>query len=90
MAMAHFTHAFSVSGFAALIIALVIWSLIWKGIALWLSARNSQKGWYIAMLILNTLGILEIIYLLFFRRDKRPETKSMFEQAGPSSNDTVA
>lgn len=46
---------------------LVIWSIIWKGIALWYSARNSQKAWYVAMLIVNTAGILEIIYLLFFR-----------------------
>jgi methionyl-tRNA synthetase len=46
---------------------LIAWSLIWKGIALWHSARNNQTVWYVAMLILNTVGILEIVYLLFFR-----------------------
>jgi methionyl-tRNA synthetase len=45
---------------------LIAWSLIWKGIALWHSARNNQMVWYVAMLILNTVGILEIVYLLFF------------------------
>lgn len=54
-----------------LIIALLaIWSTIWKGIALWHAARNTQTGWYVALLVLQTAGILEIIYLLFFRRRK--------------------
>lgn len=49
---------------------LIAWSIIWKGIALWHSARNKQLGWYIAILIVNAVGILEIIYLLFFRKEK--------------------
>jgi methionyl-tRNA synthetase len=51
---------------------LIIWSIIWKGIALWHSARNGQTTWYVAMIIINTAGILEIVYLLFFRR--KPDT----------------
>jgi methionyl-tRNA synthetase len=47
--------------------ALIVWSLLWKGIALWHSARNTQTAWYVVILILNTVGILEIVYLLFFR-----------------------
>ncbi|MDR3593364.1 DUF5652 family protein [Clostridium sp.] len=47
---------------------LISWSIIWKGIALWHSARNKQLIWYIALLIVNTLGILEIIYLSFFKK----------------------
>jgi methionyl-tRNA synthetase len=50
--------------------ALVIWSLIWKALALWHSARNNQLAWYIVLIIINTAGVLEIIYLLFFRRKK--------------------
>jgi len=49
---------------------LLIWALIWKGIALWRSARNNQLAWFVALLIVNTLGILEIIYLLIFRKNK--------------------
>jgi hypothetical protein len=49
---------------------LIAWSLIWKGIALWHSARNKQLVWYIALLIVNTVGILEIVYLIFFKKDK--------------------
>lgn len=87
------THAFtSLGGFATILIILVIWSLIWKGIGLWFAARNYQKAWYIAILVLNTAGVLEIIYLLFFRRDRQPETKSLFEKpvAGPSDTGSVA
>ncbi|MFA7653504.1 MAG: DUF5652 family protein [Candidatus Magasanikbacteria bacterium] len=43
---------------------LMIWSVIWKGIALWRAGRNNQLGWFIAIMIINTLGILEIVYLL--------------------------
>ena len=49
---------------------LIAWSLVWKGIALWNSARNKQLVWYIAIFIINTVGILEIIYLIFFKRRK--------------------
>jgi hypothetical protein len=54
-----------------LIVVLAIWELIWKGIALWKAARNSHTGWYIAILILNTVGILPIIYILLFSKEKR-------------------
>lgn len=50
-----------------LLFVAAIWSLAWKGFALWFSARGGQKGWFIALVILNTLGILEIIYLVWFR-----------------------
>lgn len=47
---------------------LITWSMIWKGIALWHCARNKQLVWYIVLLIVNTIGILEIIYLVFFKK----------------------
>jgi hypothetical protein len=49
---------------------IIAWSVVWKGIALWHSARNKQLVWYIAIFIINTVGILEIIYLIFFKRRK--------------------
>ena len=44
----------------------IIWSLAWKGVALWRSARRNDVWWFIAIMIVNTLGILEIIYIVFF------------------------
>ena len=41
----------------------LVWAVVWKGIALWHAARGGQKAWYIAILLVNSLGILEIVYL---------------------------
>jgi len=51
------------------IIALVLIDLILRGIAMWKAARNNQQYWYIALLVLNTIGILPVIYILFFQKD---------------------
>ena len=51
------------------LIVIMTWEVIWKGLGLWHSAQNKQKGWFIAILILNTLGLLPIIYLLWFKRE---------------------
>lgn len=47
------------------LVPVVIWSTFWKGLALYHSARKQQKMWFVVLLVVNTLGILEIIYLLF-------------------------
>jgi len=57
--------------FWPLIIALGIWSVAWKGIALWKSARNNQLTWFVFLFILNTAGILEIIYIAFFQEKRK-------------------
>jgi hypothetical protein len=46
----------------------VVWSLAWKGAALWRSAILRQKKWFIAVLIVNFFGLIEIIYLFFVAR----------------------
>ncbi len=50
-----------------LIIA-VLWTLPWKGYALWLSAKHNQKKWFIAIIIFNTFGLLEIFYIFFIQK----------------------
>lgn len=55
---------------AALLGPLMIWSLIWKGLALWHAAKQDQKAWYIVLLVLNTVGIVEIFYLFVFAKEK--------------------
>ncbi len=59
---------FLASSFFPFILVIAIWSAVWKGIALWKSARNSQLVWFIALLLLNTAGILEILYILLFQK----------------------
>ena len=58
-------------GLGALVIFLVIvalWSLIWKGLALWKSSRKGSWVWFVIMLILNDLGIIEILYIFIFSK----------------------
>lgn len=57
-----------------ILLPLIIWIYAWKGVALWKAARNSEKKWFVALLILNTLGILPIIYIFFFSRKKISQT----------------
>lgn len=49
---------------------LLVWALIWKGLALWRAAKCSQRNWFIAILVLNTVGLLEIVYLFYFSKNK--------------------
>lgn len=57
--------------FSALILILLLWELFWKGIALWKAARESQKYWFIAILVLNTAGILPILYIFLFKKGRK-------------------
>ena len=50
----------------------IFWNVIWKGLALWRAAKNNSKPWFIVLLIVNTLGLLEILYLLIWgKRNKK-------------------
>ena len=55
------------------LLLLVVWSLFWKGLALWHSGRRGQPWWFVVMLIVNTVGILEIIYLFVILKLKFSE-----------------
>lgn len=55
------------------ILLMAAWVLPWKGVALWKASRNSQKIWFVAILILNTLALLEIIYIFFFSKNKEEQ-----------------
>jgi len=51
-----------------LLLLAVIWTIPWKGVALWKAARLSHMKWFIILLITNTLGILEIFYIFVITR----------------------
>lgn len=57
--------------FIGLLVLLALWTTVIKAFALWYAARNNQRAWFVALLVLNTLGILELVYLLAFRKDKQ-------------------
>jgi hypothetical protein len=50
---------------------IIIWTLIWKGTALWRAAKRDSVVWFVVLLIVNTLGILEILYIFVFSRERK-------------------
>jgi hypothetical protein len=60
------------------IIIAVLWTLFWKGYAVWTTVKKEQKGWFVVLLIFNTLGILEIIYLFAVAKKKWSDVKKVF------------
>ncbi|MEK7138346.1 MAG: DUF5652 family protein [Patescibacteria group bacterium] len=58
----------SLETLAIIFLLLALWSIAWKGMALWKSAQRKEKWWFIALMIINTLGILEILYLFVFSK----------------------
>jgi len=54
------------------IFLVLLWTLPWKGIALWRAAGNKHIWWFVAIFLVNTLAILEIIYIFGFSKKKEP------------------
>ncbi|MBI2572882.1 hypothetical protein HYV86_03415 [Candidatus Woesearchaeota archaeon] len=65
---------------------LLIWHLLWQGLALWHAARNKHTVWFILILLLNTIGILPIIYLILHREKKPTATVSTTPEVTPSKS----
>ena len=66
------------------LVPMLVWTLFWKGWALWLAARKSHKIWFIVLLIVNTVGILEIVYIFFFSGEKFGQKKMETHKAPPA------
>lgn len=47
-----------------LLVIILLWDGVWKLLALWRAARHGQVTWFVLLAILNTVGILPIIYIL--------------------------
>lgn len=50
------------------LIALLVWGGIWKGFALYRAGRVKDPVWFVVLFIVNTAGILEILYLFVFSK----------------------
>lgn len=55
----------TISIFSVLFLLALLWTIAIKGYALWHAAKRGEKWWFIALLVVNTFGILEIAYLFF-------------------------
>jgi hypothetical protein len=54
-----------------IVVIAAAWEIVWKGVALWRASRRNEPGWFIALLILNTVGIFPILYLIFTQAQPR-------------------
>ncbi|PIR75151.1 MAG: hypothetical protein CO030_04040 [Candidatus Magasanikbacteria bacterium CG_4_9_14_0_2_um_filter_42_11] len=57
-------------GFWGFMPLVLVWSFVWKALALWKAARRGDTIWFGALLVLNTVGIAEILYLFVFSEPK--------------------
>ncbi|MCC6520830.1 hypothetical protein IT403_02520 [Candidatus Nomurabacteria bacterium] len=57
------------------IVVVLLWILPWKGYALWKAARKGETKWFVALLVINTFAILDILYIFIFSKDKKKETR---------------
>ena len=56
---------------------LYVWSAIWKGFALWKSVKKNSLIWFVILFVVNTAGILEILYIFVFSKmDFNKKSKS--------------
>ena len=55
----------------AILLAVSVWSLVWKAVALYKAGTLRHKGWFTALFFINTLGILEILYVAHFSKTER-------------------
>lgn len=58
----------TISVFSVFAVLALIWAIGIKGYSLWTAAKRGDKWWFIALLIINTFGLLEVIYLIFFAK----------------------
>jgi hypothetical protein len=57
------------------VITMILWELIWKGLALYRAGKKQQPIWFVLLLIINSVGILPIIYLIISRDKAKSKRK---------------
>lgn len=60
-------------GFIIFLGIIMIWSMIWKGFGMWKAAEKKSPAWFVILFIINTLGILDILYIYVFSKYKKVE-----------------
>lgn len=65
-----------------LMVLLLIFNQFIKSLSLWRAARNRNRGWFLALAFINTLGILDFIYIKRFPI-KRSRRSGIFDKMYP-------
>ncbi len=56
---------------SVVLLTVILWSTVWKLLALYRTASRRHKVWFVVLFFVNTAGILEIIYLVLNRSKPR-------------------
>lgn len=74
--------AYGMNGIMGILLILGLVDLLLKGWALWRAARMEKKWWFIALLLVNSVGIFPTIFLLFTNGDYQ---KQVGQQQKPAN-----
>lgn len=64
---------------------LITWTFIWKFYSVWTAVKHGHKKWFVALILFNTLGILDMVYIFGVLKKKWPEVKATFLKAMSST-----
>lgn len=76
-----YNQIFSGAYFNIIFLILALWTIPWKLYAVWIAVKHDQKKWFVALLLLNTIGILEIFYVFKIAKKPWAEVKEDFQNA---------
>ncbi len=62
------------NGISPLLFVIYLWSLPWKGVALWKSAGKKHLKWFIALILVNTAGLLDALYIFYFSKKREKQS----------------
>ena len=60
------------------LILLAILAVPWKIYAVWLACKHNHKKWFVALVLLNTLAVLEIFYIFYILKKRWSDVKHDF------------
>jgi len=64
-------------GSNALLALIILWTMPWKGVALWKASQNKQTVWFVVLLITSTMALLDALYIFYFsKKASRPKESS--------------
>lgn len=58
-------------------VAVAAWDTAWKAVAVRRALRNGQRRWVLPLLVVNSAGILPVLFLLLWSKPKPEEPEAL-------------
>lgn len=82
-------NAYNLRGIFSIIIIGAVIDVILKGIGMWRAARMGKRSWFSALLVVNSMGLLPLVFLLITREEYGKLQQSTAAKAPPPSIEKV-